>query len=450
MKKEILITVLALFGVMAIFAQEYIAVFPFEVLDNAITQNESFQLYQVFSNEFRNRKPSGIYIVPRQDVDRLINTEARFQLSVFSAQAKTAEMMQVKNATQILSGVIGKVGNRINITVSLYTYPSLDPLLGGTSLHVTNSVELLDKMPELVQDMLNKMAGGGSGQFIPAGLLYEIDNYRTVTITRYIGNAVTLNIPSYIQGLPVTAISEIAKNDEGKGGDDWEGPGYWKFTSITIPSSVRSIGRDAFGGCRGLTTITVDNRNPAYASLDGALFDKNIRTLIRYPIGRNQRTYVIPSSVTSIGDYAFISSSLTSVTIPSSVTSIGDRVFSNCSSLTSVTIPSSVTSIGEGAFSNCYSLTSVTIPSSITSIGNWAFVSSGLTSLTISSSVRSIGQEAFAYCSSLTNVIIPSSVTSIGNWAFRGCNSLTSVTLSRHTQLGNNVFPANARIIYRD
>jgi len=178
MKKKILITVLALFGVMAIFAQEYIAVFPFEVLDNAVTQNESFQLYQVFSNEFTNRKPSGINIVPRQDVDRLINTEARFQLSVFSAQAKTAEMMQVKNATQILSGVIGKVGNRINITVSLYTYPSLDPLLGGTSLHVANSVELLDKIPELVRNMLNEIAGEGRNNTAQNLRQAEIHYYR--------------------------------------------------------------------------------------------------------------------------------------------------------------------------------------------------------------------------------------------------------------------------------
>ncbi len=79
----------------------------------------------------------------------------------------------------------------------------------------------------------------------------------------------------------------------------------------------------------------------------------------------------IPSSVTSIGSRAFFNcNSLTSVTIPSSVTSIGDLVFLNCSSLTSVTIPEGLTSIGQGAFVNCSALTSVTIPSSVTSIGD--------------------------------------------------------------------------------
>ena len=66
------------------------------------------------------------------------------------------------------------------------------------------------------------------------------------------------------------------------------------------------------------------------------------------------------SSVTSIGRYAFSGcSGLTSLTIPSSVTLIGDWAFAGCSGLTSLTIPSSVTSIGNYAFADCSGLTSI-------------------------------------------------------------------------------------------
>jgi hypothetical protein len=97
-------------------------------------------------------------------------------------------------------------------------------------------------------------------------------------------------------------------------------------------------------------------------------------------------SYSIPSSVTSIGDYAFKEHwALTSLTIPSSVTSIGTRVFDDCRNLTSITIGNSVTSIGIQAFRNCTSLVSIIIPDS----------------------VESIGVDAFLGCTSLVTVVLP-------------------------------------------
>jgi len=116
---------------------------------------------------------------------------------------------------------------------------------------------------------------------------------------------------------------------------------------------------------------------------------------------------IIPNSVTSIGNYAFSSNQLTSVTIPNSVTSIGTEAF-RYNQLTSVTIPNSVTSIGSGAFSD-NQLTSVTIPNSVTSIGTEAFRTNQLTSVTIPNSVTSIGTSAFSN-NRLTSVIIGADV----------------------------------------
>ncbi len=221
-----------------------------------------------------------------------------------------------------------------------------------------------------------------------------------------------------------------------------------KAGSYTIPSSVTSIGEYAFSDCSSLSAILVDAVNSFYCSVEGVLFNKSQTTLIKCPVFKTGG-YVIPGSVTSFGDRAFFRcNKLTSVTIPSSVTSIGDEGFYSCTGLTSVMIGSSVTSIGDDAFSYCSSLTSLTIGSSVTSIGDSAFADcSSLTSVTIPSSVTSIGEAAFYGCTSLTGVIIPSSVTSIGDWTFSGCTSLTSVTIpSSVTSIGDYAFEECGRL----
>jgi formylglycine-generating enzyme required for sulfatase activity len=160
MRKLIFIEVFAFIGLLA-FAQERIAVFPFEDLDNIFTQNESLMFYRRFSNEFVNRNSDRFTIVPRLDVERLINTEAKFQLTEFSAREKTAEMERVLNGTRILSGIIAKNGTQITISISLYTYPDLEQLPGGVDLDVANKNELSAKVPVLVQMMMTAMTGGG-------------------------------------------------------------------------------------------------------------------------------------------------------------------------------------------------------------------------------------------------------------------------------------------------
>jgi hypothetical protein len=214
-----------------------------------------------------------------------------------------------------------------------------------------------------------------------------------------------------------------------------------------------------------LTEITVDTQNPAYASIDGVLFDKTIQTIIAYPAKKNAETFVIPSSVTSIKKSAFIGCiSLTSITIPPSVTDIGNGAFWECSSLTSITIPSSVTDIGDWVFASCGNLENITVDSlnpAYASIDGVLFnkniraviaypAGKNAETYTIPSSVTNIIDFAFLECVNLTSVIIPPSVTSIGFKAFGGCDNLTSVTLSRETRFWFDAFPDSTQIIYRD
>jgi hypothetical protein len=81
--------------------------------------------------------------------------------------------------------------------------------------------------------------------------------------------------------------------------------GCTSLSSITIPNSITFIGRGAFSACGSLTGITVAERNKAYTSVDGVLFNKTKTTLVQYPAGKQGKNYTIPNSVTSIGNNAF-------------------------------------------------------------------------------------------------------------------------------------------------
>ena len=205
-----------------------------------------------------------------------------------------------------------------------------------------------------------------------------------------------------------------------------------------VSYSVTSIGNEAFKSCR-LTSVTIPN---SVTSIGRSAFENCI----------GLTAITVPNSVTSIGDYAFSGSGLTTVDIPNSVTSIGGCAFQWCYFLESVTIPNSVMSIGIYAFSCCEKLESIVVDKEnpiydsrndcnaiIETATNTLMA--GCSKTILPNNITSISDWAFSYCGNLPSVIIPEGVTSIGDYAFLYCSGLTSVTIPNSvTSIGDDAF----------
>ncbi len=129
--------------------------------------------------------------------------------------------------------------------------------------------------------------------------------------------------------------------------------------TASIPSTVTSIGEDAFIMCRSLTGINVAKDNASYTSVDGVLFNKDKTVLICYPAGKNDTEYKIPDTVKEIGISAFRESMVETVIMNDGLERISDCAFNMCYKLSNLIIPSTVTSLGESAFSSLPMLRSV-------------------------------------------------------------------------------------------
>ena len=209
------------------------------------------------------------------------------------------------------------------------------------------------------------------------------------------------------------------------------------LVTVDIPASVTSMSGNSFGSVVNLMEINVDEANPNYSSVGGVLYSKDGSTLVTWPGGNTNIS--IPSSVTTIGSYAFYCYyRADEIEIPNTVTTIGDFAFQS-STVERIGVPASVTEIGDGAFSFCSYLTSIDVEASNpvfssadgviynkdkTTLVAWPYAK---TDVEIPSSVTKIGDYAFYYCMNISSIDFPSSLTEIGNYAFVMCSGLTSL-----------------------
>ena len=301
---------------------------------------------------------------------------------------------------------------------------------------------------------------------------------RTVEVSDGRSAAGSVMIPEKVKngnGIEFTVV-RIGDNAFNESGDSWDNK---ILNHITIPSTVKSIGKNAFEYCWAL----------------GVTLSEGLEVIEDYAfwncsaIGELE----LPSTLTTIGEYAFYQCfSIPEITIPASVTNIGDAAFVQCNTLKAfivdegnvnfksidgvlfrnieggrelvsyptakegskyeipsdtivigsfafyrnenlqnVTIPDGITSIGEYAFYYCNKLSmELVIPGSVTTIGGDAFeYCSGIPKLTIVGNDLTIGAYAFADADSIAEVTIPGTVKSIGKYCFGWCNNLKKLTI---------------------
>lgn len=153
--------------------------------------------------------------------------------------------------------------------------------------------------------------------------------------------------------------------------------------TVTIPSSVNSIGFGAFEWCDSLTEIKVKSNNAYFTDINGVLYNKDKTKIIQYPKAKTQTSYIIPSSVTTVGRDAF----------------------EECENLKSIILPEKLTSIEESAFSSS-GIKTIEIPAGVTTISRSAFNSSFIESIVLPNNIVKIDEMAFRNCKNLKKIFI--------------------------------------------
>ena len=210
------------------------------------------------------------------------------------------------------------------------------------------------------------------------------------------------------------------------------------LTTITIPSTIGSIGNNAFEGS-GLTSIIL----PETVSLGDRVF-ANLATLTSVTFSGNNPDY----TNNTIGEYTFSNcTGLTTISIPEPFVSFGFAAFYNSPNITSITLPNTLTTLGNYSFAGLSSLTTIDLPPNIETLSAYCFSSSGLISINLPTNLKIIDSECFRYCGTLASITFPEGLEQIKTGAFTSCNGLTVINIPASVNFINVSFPFAGNII---
>ena len=251
-------------------------------------------------------------------------------------------------------------------------------------------------------------------------LKYSLKADDTYEVTAYEGEPTMVKIPSTFDNKPVTSINQNAFLD------------CSTLESVIIPKSITDVSAIPFFQCANLKSIDVDKDNENYKSIDGDLYSKDGKTLLRHTLNANDMSFTIPNSVINIGFGAFAFSALKDVTISDNVENIGDFAFYYALNLNNLTLGSGLKTIGSDVF-GCPFLTNVNYTGTI---NQWVQIEFGNENANPFAHIRKlyIGGQLITEANINT-------ATSINDYALIGLNSLKKVTIGESVEkVGVNAF----------
>ena len=251
------------------------------------------------------------------------------------------------------------------------------------------------------------------------GLEYTLNSDGNSYSVSGIGNCISSDIviaASY-EGKPVTKIANYAFKNR------------TSIKSITIPNTIVSVGVSSFSGCSSIDDVYYQGDIEGWCKIkfSGGGSNPLSNGSNLYLNGALISNLHIPSSIKTIDKYTFKGcKSIKNVTMDNSVTVIGTNAFDSCVNLEKITIGNFVTEISSYAFAHCESLVEIIWSNSVRSIGYQAFRGcSSLKSVMLPYFVISVDGSVFLDCAELETAFIPASVSSMGSAVFQNCPKLT-------------------------